>query len=221
MLPSNQFFSLRARILLLIVVLLLLLVAVLLLFSNAIIAQGFAQVEQQAVTVRVEQVVNALDNSRSSLLRVTRDYAIWDDSYAFVQDGNPDYIETYFSDMRALIDYNLAYVGFVNRAGEVVYAFAYDHATESEIAPPAALTSFTGDYARLLQHDHADGGLSGVVLLDELLMLIAAHPILPSLQQGEPAGTLVMGRALDDTEVARLAEITRLPFTLTRSIRPR
>ena len=215
MLSSNQFFSLRARILLLVVVLLLLLVVVLLLFSNVIIAQGFKQVEQQAVTVRVEQVVNALDNSRSGLLRIARDYAVWDDSYAFVQDGNPAYIERHLTE-GVLINNNVSYVGFVNRDGEVVYAIAYDHATESETAPPAALTSFTGEYAQLLQHEHADGALSGLLLLDELPLLIAAHPILPSLQQGEPAGTLVMGRALDAAEVARLAEITRLPFTLTR-----
>ncbi|NJL04027.1 MAG: response regulator [Chloroflexaceae bacterium] len=216
MLSSNQFFSLRARILLLIVVLLLLLVVVLLLFSNVIIAQSFEQVEQQAVTVRVEQVVNALDNSRSGLLGLALDYAAWDDSYAFVQDGNPEYIELNFRDLSFLIDNNVSYVGFVNRAGEVVYAVAYDHVTESEIAPPAALTSFTGEYAQLLQHEHADGALSGLLLLDELPMLIAAHPILPSIEQGEPAGTLIMGRALDETEVARLAEITRLPFTLAR-----
>ncbi len=219
MLSSARFFSLRDRILLTMAVLLLLLVVVLLLFSNVIIAQGFERVEQEAVTLRVEQVVNALDNSRSGVLRTAHDYAVWDDSYAFVQNGNREYIELHFTES-ALINNNLSYVGFINRAGEVVYAVAYDQATESEIAPPAALTSFTGEYAQLLRHEPADGALSGVLLLDELPMLIAAHPILPSLEQGEPAGTLVMGRALNETEVARLAEITRLPFTLTRLDRP-
>ncbi len=219
MLSSARFFSLRDRILLTMAVLLLLLVVVLLLFSNVIIAQGFERVEQEAVTLRVEQVVNALDNSRSGVLRTAHDYAVWDDSYAFVQNGNREYIELHFTES-ALINNNLSYVGFINRAGEVVYTVAYDQATESEIAPPAALTSFTGEYAQLLRHEPADGALSGVLLLDELPMLIAAHPILPSLEQGEPAGTLVMGRALDETEVARLAEIARLPFTLTRLDRP-
>ncbi|MCX7791919.1 MAG: ATP-binding protein [Chloroflexaceae bacterium] len=207
--------SLRVRTFAVLVVLLGALVVALLLLANTIFAEGFRQVEAQSVTERVEQAANALADSLTSLERVTRDYAIWDDSYAFVSAPDQTYIDNNLMDA-TFINNHLSYVGFVNRAGEVVVARAFNLAEETEAPVPSELLRFDGANAFLLQHASVDTRLGGLLMLADGPMLIAAHPILTSLGEGPPAGTLVMGRWLDANELARLREVTRLPLNVAR-----
>lgn len=173
-------------------------------------------VEERAVAERVGQVVNALDNNLRGLSRTARDYAQWDDTYAFASEGDPEYIEVNFS-VTTYFNNNLTYIAIVRPDGELVYGGGFDPTDEALTPPPATLSSFAGTDARLLlQHDNAEGELAGLLMLAEGPLLIAAQPILTSLGEGPPAGTLLMGRALDTSEVARLAELTRLPFALHR-----
>jgi class 3 adenylate cyclase len=51
-------------------------------------------------------------------------------------------------------------------------------------------------------------------------MLVGAHPILTSARTGPPRGTVLMGRALDAPEVARLGETLRLDVSLADPARP-
>ncbi|MCS6880740.1 MAG: CHASE4 domain-containing protein [Oscillochloridaceae bacterium] len=207
--------SLRVRTFAVLAVLLGALVVALPLLANTIFAEGFRQVEAQSVTEQVEQAANALADSLTSLEQVTRDYAVWDDSYAFVSAPDPTYIDNNLIDA-TFINNHLSYVGFVNPAGEVVVARAFNLAEETEAPVPSELLRFDGANAFLLQHRSADNQLSGIMMLTDGPMLIAAHPILTSLGEGPPAGTLVMGRWLDAHELARLREVTRLPLNVAR-----
>ncbi|MBP1467667.1 PAS domain S-box protein [Candidatus Chloroploca sp. M-50] len=206
--------SLRLRILLATFLLFGMLLGALLWLVGLIIGQGFAEVEERTVAMRVDQVTNALNNDLADLTRLTRDYAVWDDSFAFVREPNPTFIENNFVDA-TFLNNKIGYVAFVNIDGEIVYEHAFDLELGEQVDPPAALRRFDGPNAPLLQHDEFAEGLAGLLILDERLWLLAAHPILTSLGEGPPAGTLLMARDLNRLELARLAELTRLPFTLT------
>ncbi|RRR73622.1 MAG: response regulator [Candidatus Viridilinea halotolerans] len=208
-----QTLSLRTRLRAALVLMLAVLVAVLLLLADSIIERGFLVVEEREVAERVTQVTNALENGLLGLQRTTIDYAQWDDTYAFVGDEDPAFIETNFVDSTFI--YNaLACVIMVNAEGDIVYAAWFDLAEETFVDPPPELTSFTGPYATLLQHRSVDAGIKGFLLLEDGPLLLAAQPIVTSLGEGPPAGTLLMGRWLDEAEVARLAELTRLDFAV-------
>lgn len=206
--------SLRLRILLATFLLFGLLLGALLWLASTIIGQGFAEVEERTVAMRVDQVVNALQNNLANLTRVTRDYATWDDSFAFVREPDQAFIENNFV-ASTFLNNNIAYVSFVNIDGKVVYENVFDLELGKLVDPPAALRRFDGPNAQLLQHDESADGLAGLLVLEDRLWLLAAEPILTSLGEGPPAGTLLMARELNRTELARLTELTRLPFTLT------
>ncbi|PDV98298.1 CHASE4 domain-containing protein [Candidatus Chloroploca asiatica] len=207
--------SLRMRILLATFLLFGLLLGALLWLVGSIIGQGFAEVEERTVAIRVEQVVNALTNNLANLTRVTRDYAAWDDSFAFVREPDQAFIENNFADS-TFLNNNITYVAFVNIDGEIVYEKVFDLELGEQVEPPAVLRRFDGRNAQFLQPDEPADGLAGLLVLEDRLWLLAAEPILTSLGEGPPAGTLLMARDLNRLELARLAELTRLPFTLTR-----
>lgn len=132
--------SLRVRTFAVLVVLLGALVVALLLLANTIFAEGFRQAEVQLVTERVKQAANALSDSLAGLSRVNRDYAVWDDSYAFVSAPDPAYVDNYLSDA-TFSNNHLSYIGFINPAGELVFARAFDLAEETEAPPPPGIAA--------------------------------------------------------------------------------
>ncbi|WP_129676763.1 CHASE4 domain-containing protein [Candidatus Chloroploca sp. Khr17] len=207
--------SLRLRILLATCLLFGLLLGALLWLAGTIIGQGFAEAEERTVTIRVEQVVNALDNNLADLTRVTRDYATWDDAFAFVREPDRVFIENNFLDS-TFLNNNITYIAFINFENQIVYESFFDVDLGKQTVPPVAFHQFDGPNAHLLQHDESADGLTGLLVLEDRLWLLATEPILTSLGEGPPAGTLLMARELNPAELARLAELTRLPFTLTR-----
>jgi len=207
--------SLRARTLLAVLLLLAVLVGILLVLAESIIGSSFREAEARTVTERVEQVSNALNNSIADIERITRDYANWDDSYAFMSAPDDQYIADNMIDS-TFINNSLSYVGYVNTAGELLYERAFDLATGQEMPVPPELRRFDGPNARLLQSTDPAGHIEGLIVLAQGPMLIAAQAILTSKGEGPPAGTLLMGRLLDAHEIARLSRVTRLPITVSR-----
>ncbi|MFV9503519.1 MAG: response regulator [Oscillochloridaceae bacterium umkhey_bin13] len=207
--------SLRTRTLLAVLFTLAALMLILLVLAASIIATSFEEVEEQTAAERVQQVANALDNTAADLGRIARDYAIWDDTYAFVTTADESFISLNFGD-QTFVANGLSYVAIVNPAGEAIYLAGFDLSNEVPMQAPAELRSFIGPNAQLLQHRDASSALAGLLVLNEGPYIIAAHPILTSQGEGPPAGTLIMARTLDVLETERLARLTRLPFTLNR-----
>jgi hypothetical protein len=67
----------------------------------------------------------------------------------------------------------------------------------------------------LLQHPELTSQVKGLIDTLHGPLLIVAKPILTNDQQGPPVGTLIMGRFLDESAVARLADQTRMALVIS------
>jgi signal transduction histidine kinase/sensor domain CHASE-containing protein/CheY-like chemotaxis protein len=206
--------SLRTRTLLVVATPLVLLIVCLLALSDQIVSRGFRAAEERSVYERMELVQNALDNNLTVLSRVTADYAVWDDTYVFVTNPDPEYIAGNFVST-TYVNNNLSYMAALDSSGAIVYAESFDLATGNEVPVPPELRDLNGPLAHLLQHDGPTSGIAGLIMLDAGPMLVASRPVLTSIGEGPPTGTLIMGLMLDDHEIARLSTITRLPIAVT------
>lgn len=168
---------------------------------------GFANLEKETTRGDVERVVSALSNEISALDATTYDWAAWDDSYAFIQDANPEYIKKNLVDT-TFLNMRLNLMLFVDSSGHLVFGKAFDLEDSQEIPIPQSLEPVRE------QLSAAGVPVAGLVLLPENPMLIAARPILTSEREGPARGMLVWGRYLDDAEVQRLAEITHLSLVI-------
>jgi PAS domain S-box-containing protein len=207
--------SLRTKALIAVFAVCLLLLALVYMVSSTIIGQSFRDLEEQSARRDVERVINALDDEIEALSRTNRDYAAWDDSYAFVAGELPDYIASNLSD-ESLVANRFSVIMFVTPEREVVFSRALDLNTGEPVPLPPLLAALTPPADLLVNLPDLNSKITGILMLPEGPMMITAHPIITSAITGPARGTLIIGRMLDEPAVDRLAETTRLSLAIHR-----
>jgi len=189
------------------------LVGSLVVISQAITMQSTAAMERKATSQSVSQVLNVLSNELDDLNATTQDYATWDDTYAFVQDGNRNYIDLNLID-GTFANLRLNIMLFVNVSDQVMFGKAYDPNNGTEVHVPQGLLSQVIANPLILRRDSMKTPVVGTILLPEGPLLVVSGPILKSDGQGPVGGTLITGRFLDSAELAFLGKTTQLPLAL-------
>jgi diguanylate cyclase (GGDEF)-like protein/PAS domain S-box-containing protein len=154
-----------------------------------------------------------MSNRSNAIAASDKDWAGWNDAYAFIEDKNRAFIETNtlaenFENLR------LNLFLFINSSGEIVFGKNYDLINKTEIPLPADITNILAENTILWQHNSAESGISGLFIFEEGPMFIASEPILPSDKIGQVRGALIMARYLDSTEIALISDSTRLSLEL-------
>ena len=171
----------------------------------------FSGIERVDVRRNVERASNALATELSTLETVSHDWASWDDTVAFVQGQEPQYVdENLFPETFTNLHIDL--MAFFDSSGRLVRAQGFDLVQEAPAALPGAEVAAV---ASLVSRDRAADDTSsraGLLAFGDELALVAAHPILNSLHEPPARGTLVVGRTLTASEVERLASQVRLPI---------
>jgi PAS domain S-box-containing protein len=150
-----------------------------------------------------------LQNELTLLSTLTGDYAGWDDTYAFVRDGNKAYIESNlvestFSKQRL----NLLLI--INNGGRIVYGTGFHLKNNQKTSIPQAMQDYLYSGSPLLSHRDTESAQTGLINLPDGPLMFASRPILTSDYRGPIRGTLIMGRFLDSSESDHLASLTRL-----------
>lgn len=183
--------------------------------SRIVLLGSFAELEKQNARQNVERALSALSEGLSALDAMAYDWAAWDDTYAFIEDPNDDYIESNLVD-GTFTGLRLNFMLFINSSGQTVFSKGFDLHDEKEIPVPQSLQKDLSPNNSLRRHPDKESSIKGIVSLPEGPMLIASRPILTSEDEGPIRGALITGRYLDDAEIKRLAEITHLSLTVRR-----
>ncbi len=205
--------KLRRKTFAIISVVVIILVGILLVVSHRIIDENVAEVEQKTTSQNINRVLNALSNELDALDATTADYAVWDDTYAFIQDGNINYINLNLMDA-TFVNLRLNLMLFVNAADQIVFGKAYDLSNSTEIPVPQSLPSYLATNRLILRHDSIESRVVGMILLPEGPLLVASRPILDTNETGPIQGTLITGRFLDSIELSFLSKTTQLPLAV-------
>jgi len=161
-----------------------------------------------------QQALAMLEADLSNLGAVAEDWATWDDTYAFVQDANPAYVQSNLvAGTSTTLRLNL--MVFLDASGRIVEARAFDLANAEEAPVPASLLSHLGADSPLMRRD-GDDVLTGVLMLPEGPVLVASGPILTSMREGPARGTLLMGRYLTEGEMQGMAQRALLALSAVR-----
>jgi two-component sensor histidine kinase/sensor domain CHASE-containing protein len=207
--------SIRLRTLILIAGTTAALLALLYAVSAFVFLDRFARLENREALRSLEQARNALSGELDELAVFNHDWAAWDDTYSFIQDGNLAFVEANLMD-ETFVGAGLDLMLFLDRAGRVVFGRSYDRQQNTTLPVPAEVLRNLGPGSRLVPQTDRDESFGGVLLLSQAPLLVSSRPILTSTFQGPSRGTLIMGRYLDERKVAELAEQTRLELRLFR-----
>jgi len=202
--------SLRLQTVLVLGIVLVITVTVLFVAIRPTLSGTFARLEVDEVRAHVARVINAIDADVANMEATAGDWGSWDDTYEFIGGELPSYAEDNLTP-GSLATLRLNLMLFSALDGEPYAALAIDRETEDETAPPAEL--LRPSFVASLFSELASGELtsaSGLIRLEDGLMLLAADAILTSQEEGPSRGVLIVGRFLDSEEVTRLAERTEL-----------
>lgn len=202
-----------SKVLLLIITALGSLLILLLIAARLILLPSFVELEEKEARANVERVVNALAEESSSLTALAVDYAGWDDTYRFVEDGNREYIRKNLDDP-FFLKFRLNLVLLVTNQGKWTYFRCYDLEKKRSAPLPESLRSILVPGNLLLTHADVDSKHESILALPEGLLLLSSLPILTSEFHGPIRGTLLLGRFLNPAAVQRISGITKLPVRL-------
>ncbi len=206
--------NLRRKTLLILAVVLIVMTLVVSIGARFILLDNYEALEKQRAEVNVKRCLSALSNELSELDSTTADWAAWDDTYAFIQDVNDNYVESNLVD-DTFVNLRLNMMLFINSTGNVVYGKAFNLQNMSETPVPQDLLELLSANVFLWYHPDTESSLTGLVPLQEAPLLIASKPILTSHSEGPIQGTLIIGRYLNSEEIKNLEKTTYLPVVIT------
>jgi len=176
---------------------------------------GFARIEREQAVRDLTRCSDAIRSEAAHLDQICGDWAVWDDTYQFIENRNAGYLQVN-------VDWpTLEKISWVNMLlfcqsdGEIIFAQAYERASGGAFDGKALGLDLLQRYPCLLKHTSDDSVCIGIVLSSHGPMFISSRPILKSDGQGPARGTIIMGRLLNDALLTVLKEQTKVPFKMT------
>ena len=130
--------TLRTRVIITVGATLVLLMFAVFATSRIILSNSFADLEEREVIEGLQREQAALSDEISRLNSVAGDWAPWDDTYNFIEDGNETYIQSNMTD-DTLANLRVEFMLFVDLSGRLVYSKTCDFDNMTAGAVPKGL----------------------------------------------------------------------------------
>ncbi|MBU1233173.1 MAG: HAMP domain-containing protein [Proteobacteria bacterium] len=178
------------------------------------IMPSFITLEKETATQNAERVMGAIDRELGQITDFVTDWSHWTDSYNYVKGQQQEYQAVNLDLDNTLIAMKMNFLGYYDTAGKTLWSRAED--LEGE---PVDLGQLTGAGIPanhpLMQHKELMSDIKGIIPTLHGPLLVVAGPILTSNEEGPIAGTLMMGRFLDDTAIEQIADLTKLSIVVS------
>ncbi len=207
--------TLRRKTLAVAAVALVCLVALLYMLQRVFVVRTLELVESRDAQLNIQRALRAVEREVRELDLLTQDWAMRDDTRAFVQEGNPARIQSNLTNA-TLADLRLNLLLAMDQQDEIVFSRTLESSGAAISTPGSGLDDLQAQQA-LLEAVQARGAVSGIMLLRQGPILVAARPVLTGDALGTPSGTLVMGRWLDAQALDELSDVSQLSLRLERA----
>lgn len=202
--------SLKSKLLLLLFFTILFLLVSNLVEQYYIIFPSFVSLEEREAEKDNARIHQAISNELAHLDMLCGDWAIWDDSYEFIQDGNEEYIESNL-ELNTLISAKLNLVLYVNKEKKVIFKRFYDLEKSFDI------TFVDDDLNKLVDIVLGDTSkpletVDGILPLSQGPLMISSRPIFTSEGKGPATGCIVMGRLFSKSVLYSIKDQTDVEF---------
>ena len=186
--------------------------AILIVSSNLVFSRNFTDIEVEQATKDAERVQTIVQARLDALTLYALDWAVWDDSYQFVADGNQAYIDANLGAQTFLL-LQTNVMAYTDNTGNLVWARSFDLNTTEDAAISSDLQQYLMGVG-IAASTYSAGGMQGILRLDEGPMLFAAQPILTSTGEGPARGFLFIGRYMDAWLLNELATTSQTSLSL-------
>lgn len=217
-LPKRPFrwpHSLRGKTILIIFITVFGLVGGLYALARVVLLRGYSTLEADFARQDMDRASSALENEIVTLGHTNNDYSSWNETYSFLQGKNPHFPSSEFPPS-AVGQIKVSFVVIFDEAGKEVFGRGYNVRKRQEAPIPADLEVCVRRTALEARVQRTHRPASGIIMLASGPFLMDARPVLKNNSDGVPLGLMIMGRALDDDAMMRLANMTHLSLDLER-----
>jgi signal transduction histidine kinase len=163
--------------------------------ADRLVLESFRGLERVDAQDDLERARLALGDEVEALDRGAKDWAHWDDAYAFVQGDDPSFQASNLVP-NSFEANDLAVMVFLDVEGQPVFAAGYDPGTGA-LTPPPPRFMFPRAGDVLVDHADEHTSASGLLGADGHVYVVSSWPILTSTEGGPSVGTLIWARWLD------------------------
>lgn len=186
------------------------------LVSRYFFLQSFIDIEEVEISLMLDRAQAIIADDLDQLEIIVRDWAVWDDTYDFVLNGNQSYI---ISNLQESTFQGLGLSGFYILDADHILVFGYE---SDQGLGKAIITAYSATgpnqpdpvQGQDSQHDTASKHL---VPANDYLHLAVGKSIQPTEGLVPGSGLLVMVRALDEERAARYSRLMGVPVTISMS----
>lgn len=176
--------------------------------------RSYLELEQSTLVDHLQRTANVIKHEQDTLRQFTGDWAVWDDSYQFINSPTEEFINSNLPDS-TFVDNNLAFIIYINRTGKIVYGRAFDIDNEEQVELPSSLIPLLHPDKHLLQVTESQHAIADIISITDGNFLISSYPILTSNLEGPSPGVLVMGRRFGNEFISDIANIIKLDINFT------
>ena len=184
--------------------------------ANAFIQSTYSQIEIQQSDANVLLVTEHIQYEADALGTKARDWAVWDDTYRFMEDKNAHYRETVIEAPATFDSLQLSGLILYDADGNVVASQGYDLRNKTRISLSEKTLTDISKIPAILSNTRGGKKKQGIVLLDEGPVLIGMHTILQTSGMGYGHGTIVMIQPFDNQRIALIQNRLNLPIQVWR-----
>jgi PAS domain S-box-containing protein len=177
-----------------------------------LLLRSYLELERVQTRDAMQRTKVALANDIADLSKTANDYAEWDRMYEFMK--HPAYIKQEFVN-DTLQGLKISIVLVTDVSGKTVFAKGYDQLRNLEVRVPAELEAQLTADPWVQRELTTLSSASGILILPDGPIMIAASPILTSNRKGPIRGVLVIVRNLDGRAAKSLKDVSLTSLLIT------
>jgi PAS domain S-box-containing protein len=174
---------------------------------------NYRKIETGYVTDYSNLIAINVKNEMNNLDLIIRPWGAWDDMYGYVGGEKVDPIKSTFGD-KQFINRRLDFIIITNTQGDIVFGEGFDREKNKQTPLRPDLISELARQGSPLRNLVTITQPSGFLSLPQGTVLLSSYPILRSDSSGPPRGVIIIGRYMDDAEVARLSPTSQLKISI-------
>jgi len=188
--------------------------------ANAFIESAYTEIELQQSDANIQLVAEQIRYDAEQLGTKARDWAVWDDTYQFIEDRNAHYLSSVIHAPTTYESLQVSGLVVFDTEENVVASQGYN--LKNKTWTPLSEGTITALSKTLGTLSNTRGGKKkqGIVLLPEGPALVGMHTILKTNGMGTGHGTLVLLQPFDEERIATIRNHLHLPVTVWRLDRP-
>ncbi|MEQ1630792.1 MAG: CHASE4 domain-containing protein [Planctomycetota bacterium] len=172
---------------------------------------SFLELEHQQATADLQRGTEALQNEVGFVGDYVSDWSGWDDTYRFVEDRNPEFVESNLA-TGVFRETSFDFLSMVRLDGVEVWRGCEIDGVAVELSSlPSGSWPLTH---ALLAPRELDAVAMGTMVTAHGPMLVASRPITDSARTAPQRGWILMGRFLSPVRLAKLRKQTRLDLSI-------